>query len=163
MNQSLKKKILISSFLLVFFDQVIKFLVEKNLSKSSSITIINNFFNITYVENKGAAFGIFSNSTLILIIISIIFLYFFIKYLLEEKTYYCFKIIYLVMILSGVIGNLIDRIFRNFVIDYLDFTIFSYDFPVFNLADILIVVGAFFLILDLFIRGDEDDLRRRKH
>ena len=127
----------------LFFDQFTKFLVFKNLTLNQSIPVINNIFHLTLVFNKGAAFGIFKNYTFLFIgasLLIIIFIGFSFK-----KRYHALKInllnLSMALILSGAIGNLIDRVRFGYVIDFLDFRIW----PVFNIADSLITIGAILL------------------
>lgn len=126
---------------IVILDQVIKYFVSANLM-TSEITVIKNFFYLTYVENYGIAFGMFQNKTLFFIItqsaISIVII--FLIYRLYKVHFWV--TVCLAMILGGAVGNLIDRIRLGYVVDYLRFTIFP---PVFNLADSAIVVGAILL------------------
>lgn len=137
-----KRNIIIFSIILIFIDQIIKYLVHNYII--SDIVIINNFFSITNLSNYGAAFGILSNNIYFLIFISLILIYFIISEIKKNnnKGY----IISLLMILSGALGNLIDRIFRGYVVDYLSFELFSISFPVFNFADMLITFGTIYLI-----------------
>ena len=126
-----------------------------------SINIISNFWNITLVSNTGAAFSILSSSTPFLIIVSlitIILIYFFFIKGQNLKTY---QTILYGLLLGGIIGNLIDRIIYGAVIDYLDFNIFGYNFPVFNLADTFIVIGVILIIIDI-IRGARNEVSSRK-
>ena len=142
--------ILIISFILVFIDQIIKYIVDLFMTLNSSIDIISGFFRLTYVRNEGAAFSLFENKQVFLIIITIIALGF-MFYFLKNKTFKKYETIIYSMILSGVLANLIDRIFRGYVIDYLDFTLIKYNFPIFNLADIMIVLGCILLIIFSYI------------
>ena len=137
-----KRNIIIISIILIFIDQIIKYLVHNYII--SDIVIINNFFSITNLSNYGAAFGILSNNIYFLFFISLILIYFIISEIKKNnnKGY----IISLLMILSGALGNLIDRIFRGYVVDYLSFELFSISFPVFNFADMLITFGTIYLI-----------------
>lgn len=137
-----KRNIIIFSIILIFIDQIIKYLVHNYII--SDIVIINNFFSITNLSNYGAAFGILSNNIYFLIFISLILIYFIISEIRKNnnKGY----IISLLMILGGALGNLIDRIFRGYVVDYLSFELFSISFPVFNFADMLITFGTIYLI-----------------
>lgn len=137
-----KRNIIIFSIILIIIDQIIKYLVHNYII--NDIVIINNFFSITNLSNYGAAFGILSNNIYFLIFISLILIYFIINEIKKNnnKGY----IISLLMILSGALGNLIDRIFRGYVVDYLSFELFSISFPVFNFADMLITFGTIYLI-----------------
>lgn len=130
--------------LLLFLDQLIKYLITSKMYLGESINIIDNFFKITYVTNDGAAFNIFSGQTIILILIALFVILYIIKNI--KKITKNEKYIYAVLI-AGILGNLIDRIIRGYVIDYIDFTLFGYDMAIFNLADTLIVVSCILLIL----------------
>ena len=141
----------------IILDQVVKIIIRLNMEEKESITLINHFFSITHVENSGAAWGGFSGYTIILIIVSIIILGFFVY--LYRKIDFKNKIVFsisLVMVIGGTLGNMIDRIIFQHVTDFLDFEIFGYDFPVFNIADILLVVGFALFIFDMVFL-DKDD------
>ena len=140
--------ILVISVILVFIDQIIKYVVDLYMTLNSSINIINGFFRLTYVRNEGAAFSLFENKQLFLIIITIVAL-FLMFYFLKNKTFKKHETIIYSMILSGVLANLVDRIFRGYVIDFIDIKIFNYNFPIFNIADICIVLGTIFLIIKI--------------
>jgi len=140
----MKKKHYFIALLLVLIDQIIKCVVSNSIDLNTSIKIIPNFFYITNVHNYGAAFGILDGGKFFLIsigIIAILTMYYFSK---SCKNKY--EIFSSVLLLSGIIGNLLDRILLGYVVDYLDFYIFSYNYPVFNFADICIVVGALLII-----------------
>jgi len=120
-----------------------------------SLDLISNFFYITYWENKGAAWGIFQNGRWFLITLTLIVSIVLIKLLLSSKN----KIfsLSLSLLISGAFGNLIDRVFRGSVTDFLDFKIFKYDFPIFNVADMCVVVGTFiFAYYLLFIYEEKE-------
>lgn len=144
------KQIFKYSFILVLIDQIIKILVSNMIE---SIVIIKNFFNLTYVENTGAAFSILENNTLFLIIITLISLFLIYKFLLKNKEFNKLEIITYSLLIGGIIGNLIDRIVYGYVIDYLEFIILNRHMPIFNFADICIVIGTF---LFLFITIKEE-------
>ena len=137
------KKIITSGVICVIIDQIIKALIINFYNIGESTTIIKNFFSITYVQNNGAAFSILSGNRILLIGITIIAVlciyYFLIKD--EKKNLVLYGILY-----GGIIGNFIDRIFRESVVDFLDFKIFGYNFPIFNFADICIVVSILLII-----------------
>ncbi len=138
-----KKKIIsiVIGIAIIVLDQLTKMaLINKN------ITLIPNLMEFTYTKNTGAAFGIGSNNIIMVIIVNVIILGFIIKFLKDNSKKVDFSIIVsLVLILSGAIGNLIDRLFRGFVIDFIDINVFN--FPNFNIADIAIVLGIFVLII----------------
>ena len=126
---------------LVSIDQIVKFSVVKNIYYSS-ITIIEGVLNLTYTENTGGAFGIGSNSTIMFVVVNIILITLITKVILTKKNEISnYILIGLGLILAGGIGNLIDRIFRGFVVDYVDFNPLI-KYPVFNIADICVVLGC---------------------
>lgn len=148
------KKIGVYSLICLVIDQLIK-LVVSFLDVNTKITIIPNFFYITYVQNDGAAWSILSGNRLLLIMIGIICLFLVYFFLIRNKQISKFEQVNYVLLLSGIMGNLCDRIIRGYVIDYLDFKIFNYYFPIFNLADIFIVIGTGLIIISLF-KGEKD-------
>lgn len=140
-----KKKITLTVLILIMIDFIIKYLIRSNFKILDTYTVIKNFFYLTYVKNTGAAFSILENNTLLIIIMSIVLLIYLIYYLTKTKLGKL-QNISIILIIAGVIGNLIDRVFLGGVIDYLSFVIFGYYFPIFNLADTYIVIGVFILI-----------------
>lgn len=141
---------------LVVIDQFIKYIICKELNLFESIQVIKNFLYITYVENNGAAWSLLSGNQVFLIIISlVIIILFYIYFIRNKKIDFKNSIIYGILY-GGIVGNLIDRIIRGNVIDYIDVKIFNYDFPVFNLADICIVLSVIMLGI-LILRGDKDE------
>ena len=150
------KKLIITSSIVILLDQAIKIILS--IFNVDSINVINNFFKITLVHNYGAAWSILNGYRLFLIVVSILEL--FIIYNIFIKNQKVKNGIILGMLIGGIIGNLIDRIIYGYVIDYLDFNIFGYNYPVFNLADSMIVISIILLIL--FInKGDTYDSRKR--
>ena len=146
----MKKKyisIILIVLLLVMFDQISKLLVVNYLN--DEIIFIDNFFSFTFVKNYGAAFGLFGGSTLFLVIITV----FLILYLLFDTYKNINKklnIIFNILIISGALGNLIDRLFRHYVVDFISFILFNNQMPVFNIADILVTFGVIGLIFTIF-------------
>lgn len=143
---------IISMILLIGVDQLTKYMTVKYLEPVSTIPIIKGFFSFTYVENRGAAFGFLQGAGWLFVVIALVlvvagFIYY--KKHLNDSD----KLvkISLVLIGSGAIGNVIDRVTRGYVVDMLDFNIFGYNFPVFNFADICVCVGAGLLILSLLL------------
>jgi len=157
---SFMKKISIITIICILIDQIIKTIITNNLELYQSIKIINNFFNITYVRNDGAAWSILSGGRFLLILIGIISLILIYKYFIKDKKLNNLEIITYGLLLGGIIGNLIDRIAFGYVIDFLDFLIFNYNFPVFNIADTFIVISVFLIIIDTF-RGDKNEVSSR--
>lgn len=146
----MKKKIVILSILICCLDQIVKFLVNQYLQ---SVTIIDNFFYLTKVFNKGAAFSIFTNHLIFLIIISTLILFITLSQIKNFKNNKR-NIIAFSFLIGGLLGNLIDRLFRGFIIDYFSFKIFGYHFPVFNIADIGIILGISLLIIAILKKED---------
>ena len=132
----------------LFIDQLIKNIIVNVLSIGGSISVIRNFFNITYVRNSGAAFSILESNTILLIFISIFALIFIFKYISKDNLS-SFEYVLYGILSGGICGNLFDRIVYKSVIDYLDFNIFGYNFPIFNFADTLIVISMFLIILTM--------------
>ena len=144
----MKKKVLIISLILFIIDIVSKIIIKSNLKLYESIILIPNFFSLTYVINDGAAFSILEGKQILLIILGILVLIFLIYYIFkEELTNY--KVIYYSLLIGGISGNLYDRIIYNGVRDFLDFKIFGYNYPIFNIADSFIVIGVGLIIIEV--------------
>lgn len=122
------------------------------MSLYETIGVIPNFFNLTYVINDGAAFSILEGKQLFLIILAIVLFFVIINYIRKDNLNN-YKIMYYSLLISGMIGNLIDRIMYNGVIDFLDFYIFGYNYPIFNLADTFIVISVLLILIEI-IRKD---------
>ena len=149
------KKVYIFALISLIIDQIVKILVSNYLILGQTIKIINNFFYLTYVQNKGAAFSILIGYRYILIIITFILLYYLYKCIKKQKSLNKLEIISYGLLLGGIIGNLIDRIIYGYVIDYFDFMIFNYNFPIFNLADSFIVIGCIILVINSYLKGED--------
>lgn len=137
-------------YILVFcvvlgLDFITKILAIKNLQPISTIPILKGIFHLTYVENKGAAFGMFQNARIFLVIAAVLCAIYIVYFLLKSKNKSKLLNMGLVFVLAGAVGNLLDRIFRGFVVDFLDFRLIN--FPVFNIADIFVCVGALFIMI----------------
>lgn len=139
----------ILSVAIVILDQLTKFWAVNTLKDGRTITIIPNFFRLVYVENFGAAFGILQNKRWIFVIISIIVILAIVLLLLRNYSKLNpFVKISLAVLLGGAIGNFIDRIRLGYVVDFLSFRLFNaYEFPVFNIADVFIVIGTFLIFV----------------
>lgn len=142
----------ISIAVLTAADQLIKLVVERNLQPIGTAEFINGFIGWNYVRNTGAAFGSFSQSTTLLTVVTGAVILAGIILIATKKIKSKFYLTCAVLIISGGLGNLIDRIFRGYVVDFIDvqFT----DFAVFNFADILVTVGSIalmiYVIVDIF-------------
>lgn len=147
----LKISIGIAFFLLVL-DQITKVLVEQKMVLGESIEIIKGFFSLTFVTNKGAAWGIFHGYGMVLFAIGIVVTLAAIYFLRKLCDGYAERYTAILMVISGVIGNSIDRIWRGEVVDFLDFYIKSYHWPAFNIADCAICIGVGLYTLSVIMR-----------
>ena len=144
------KTSIIISIVIAILDQIIKFIIDK---KVLFIEILPTLFNIHKVYNYGVAFSFLENKRYLILLFSLILIYFLFnlrKDLPKTKKY---DILFGV-ILGGIIGNLLDRVFRGYVIDYLETFIFGISFPIFNLADICITLGIIIMVLIMSL-GDK--------
>lgn len=139
--------------ILLLADQLVKFLVRQQMTLGQSIPLIPGVFQLTYVENPGAAFGMLANHRIffILITLAILAILFYLYRQLDNKR--SFTAFALALVVSGAIGNFIDRVFRGTVTDLFDFYLIS--FPVFNIADICICLGLACMFYLLVIKGEE--------
>lgn len=138
-------------FLIV--DQAIKFLVESKMVLHESIIVLDNFFSITLVHNLGAAFSILNGNKILLISVGVVAVLLLVMYINSCKSLTDVDVFIYSLLLGGILGNLLDRILKGYVVDYLSFNFGNYYFPIFNFADICIVVSVLFMILGS-IRGD---------
>lgn len=134
-------------------DQFTKYLIVSHFSLNEAITIIKNFFDIRYIRNYGAGFSILQNETSFLYMISFIAIIGLGYLLITSKKTEKFNRFCYLLIISGALGNLIDRLRFTYVVDFFDFVIFNYDFPVFNVADIYITIGCVLLILSIILEN----------
>lgn len=139
------------SLAVVIIDQAIKLSVIKLLKPVSSFTVIPGLFKLTYVENKGAAFGMLSNARWVFILFTIAVIIVLIYVLFKKRIKSKLFNTSLILIVGGGIGNLIDRIFYGYVIDYLSVSFFP---PVCNFADYCITAGAVLLVIYLLFFSD---------
>jgi len=141
----MNRKILLVAGITLFIDQVSKVLIEMLFHLNEEWIIIKNFFSLHYINNYGAAWNILNNQTSVIIIISLLALVIIYRfmYLFQEnkRNNLAFG-----LVVGGMVGNLMDRWLFGYVRDFLDFKIFTYDYPIFNCADIAIVIGMLLLI-----------------
>jgi signal peptidase II len=135
----------------ILFDQVTKWVVVQTMRLGQSIPIIENFFYLTSHRNRGAAWGILEGQMWFFYIITVIVIVFVVYYLQTQGKKQPLLGTALALILGGAIGNFIDRLFRKEVVDFLDVYIFSYDYPIFNIADSALVVGVGLIIIQTFL------------
>ncbi len=168
----MKKKTFLASFgvfiALVGLDQFTKWLIERTIEHREGMVVIEGFFHIVHKRNPGGAWGIFAGQQTFLVIVTFValalFLYLFREASFRTKFFYSTGIL---LLISGSVGNLVDRLFRmdeageTYVVDFLDFFIFGYNFPAFNVADICLTVGVALFAVDLLFfekkRRAEDD------
>lgn len=149
--------IIILSIIFIIIDQVSKIIVVNNLTNNKSIEVIKSFFYLTYTNNKGAAFSILTGRRILLILVALVVIGVLIYYVRKNKIEGKVNKIALSLVIGGSIGNLIDRILRGAVVDFIDVKIFGYNFPIFNLADTFIVIGVFLLIIEMFRKEHKND------
>jgi signal peptidase II len=142
----------------LIIDRLTKLWAVKELSLGKEIVINKDIFSLSYLENRGAAFGIFQNKQFILIIVTSIVALGVIYYLIKYKPKNIFIRISLALIISGAIGNIFDRIRFRYVVDFIYLHYQSHSFPTFNVADMMVTVGTFllaFFILKEDLDGDK--------
>jgi signal peptidase II len=146
------KKHLILAAALIFADQLTKYLADKFIPFGGFVNVVHfyNFFNITNVRNTGAAFSIFQGNNLFFIIfiacfLAVIAVWFFVNYAKISKL----QAFGFVLVISGGFGNLIDRVARGAVVDFLDFGVNSLRWPSFNVADSCVCIAAALIFIDI--------------
>lgn len=148
---------IISIIILVITDQLSKYFIVNKLELDEAIPVIDGVFEIRYIRNAGAAWGVFQNKQIIFYIITVIALsvciYSYIKCSKADK-YRDIKVL-IIMIMAGAIGNFIDRVRLKYVIDFLYFKLIN--FPIFNVADCYITIGVFVLLFLLIFKYKEED------
>ena len=140
-------------FIVFFIDQLVKSYVTASMQLGQSIPVIKDYFYITYVLNPGAAFGLFANQRIMFIIVAVALcagLVYFRRQLARESLMMKYGVS---LLASGAVGNLFDRLQNGLVVDFFDFRVW----PVFNIADVAICVGAALIIIDIFVRRNEND------
>ena len=137
--------------LFLLLDQLVKYLVRASMTLGQSIPVVPGLFHLTYIENPGAAFGILSNQRILFLLMTAVIvgiLFYLYLHLRNPRSLTAFS---LGLVISGALGNFIDRFFRGTVTDLFDFRIW----PVFNIADICICIGLALLCYLLIIKGEE--------
>lgn len=149
----------VSVFILIAIDQITKYMATVNLKDSKPFVIINGVLELFYLPNgnTGAAFGMLKGHQILFSVIAIVVcsILFYIIYKIPEVKKYNLLIIIFVMIIAGGIGNMIDRVKQNYVVDFIYFSLI--DFPIFNVADMYVSIATVLLIISVvFIYKDED-------
>lgn len=142
----MKKRIYLIAILGIILDQITKTFATMYLD---NIVLIKDFISLTYVKNYGGAWGILNNNLFILVGVSIITLIIINRYISRDANITKLSMASYGLLIGGIFGNLFDRIFRGYVVDFLNFYIFKYDFPVFNVADMLIVIGIILMFIEI--------------
>lgn len=147
----MKKKHLFVFLMILLIDQLTKFYVSSHMMLGQKIPIISGFFNLTYYHNTGAAWSMLEGKMwffYIITIVALIAMWMFYQHAKESDVITRYG---LVLMMAGTVGNFIDRLCFQYVRDFIDFIIFGYDFPVFNIADMALCIGVFFIIIDIFL------------
>lgn len=152
-----KIKYTIAIFIIFLLDQISKIIIMNTLKLNESVKVIGNFFKLTYTKNDGAAFGIFGGKIIFILIISLLILGYLLFELFKNKKNSLSMDISLIMIIGGLLGNFLDRIYLGYVRDFLDFTIFGYDFPIFNVGDTAIVLGAILFFISIILEDRNEN------
>ena len=152
MKQHLKD-VYIISLVVVIIDQFIKAVVSYKMQVYDTFTLIKGFLDINLVHNTGAAFSLLQGGRVIFIIIAILVVALISVYISNSEYVDNKKTLIYALLLGGIIGNLVDRIVRGYVVDYISFTFVNYKFPVFNFADSCIVIAVIIAIV-ITIRED---------
>lgn len=147
-------------FILISVDQFVKYLIDNSFSVGESHPLIDKVFQLTYVQNRGAAWGSFSGKIIFLLIITTAILvgaiYVYVRLAQKTDTKYTPLRICLVFLIAGAIGNMIDRIARGFVVDMFDFCLIN--FPVFNVADIYVTCSFIVIVILILFKYKDDEL-----
>jgi signal peptidase II len=153
-QHAMRKYHFLIAFLVVFFDRLAKWSVERNIPLHESVQIVPGFFRLTHVENRGAAFGLFADSPsewkiAMLVLFSLVALIIVSALLWKNSHSMTTTGVGLALILGGALGNLWDRLVSGQVVDFLLFYVGQYQWPAFNIADSAIVVGAGLLVFEI--------------
>ena len=132
-------------------DQIVKLLVRQSMYIGESIPIIKGIFHITYIENQGVAFGLFSGHTEMLVVLSILILIGLLVFMWREKSHSLCLQYGVALIVAGALGNIIDRVMKASVTDMFDFRIW----PIFNIADIVVCIGFLLLVIYLLFSSED--------
>ena len=148
---------LLIAALVVVIDQVIKYFVCLNLKPIGSVTAIPHLLDLVYVENRGVAFGMFKDMRWIFVALTSVVIIVFTVLLIKNGSKSKLFSIASALIIGGGIGNLIDRVFLGYVVDYLQLSFFS---PVCNFADYCITIGTVLLVIYLLFFSDISDEKK---
>ena len=142
-------------FIIAILDQAAKFFVAGLLPTMKTIPVITDVFHLTYVENTGAGFGVFSGYTWILTLLTLVVIIGAVSYVVVKRPINRLFLTGFIFMLGGAVGNVIDRIRLGYVIDFFDFRLIN--FPVFNIADCFITVGAIIFAVYVIFYSDKKE------
>ena len=144
-------------FILTFLDQGSKYLALTRLKDSSDVILIPRVLQLHYLENRGMAFGLFEGKIPVFVILCCVFFcaFFYVYARIPRTGYYLPLSITSLVMVSGALGNFIDRVFRNYVVDFIYFSLI--DFPVFNMADIYVVCSGILLVILVCFKYKSDE------
>jgi signal peptidase II len=143
--------VLYLSFALALLDQITKYVVRRNLNLADHISVIPGFFDLRHVRNTGAAWGMLSGFSGLLVVFSVVMLLFLIVFRRHFMTDSLVHRIAVSLMIAGIVGNLVDRIRLGHVVDFLDFYWRNHHFPAFNVADSAICTGVGLYMLSQFL------------
>ena len=141
---------------LVVFDQATKCLVRARFLLHESRPVIRGFFNLTYVQNRGAAWGILSGWRIVLVALAAVMLFVLARYRTKIFGSRVIGRVSFVLLVAGIVGNVIDRAWLGYVVDFLDFYVGTSHFPAFNVADSCICVGVGLYALASLAMGNRE-------
>lgn len=145
----MKKKHIGILVVILLFDQITKFIADTTMELNQQIPVLKGFFSITYTRNTGAAWSILEGNMVffyVVTIVALVVLWYFYKNTNKDDKLSQLAIVFM---MAGALGNFIDRLVFQYVRDFLDFIIFGYDFPIFNIADSFLCIGVGLIILDV--------------
>lgn len=148
----MKVKHIVLIIAVLVLDQLTKVFINTTMELGESMDVISGFFRITNLHNTGAAWSMFEGKMLFFYIISVVFLVLMVYFYRSEEADKLTKY-GVVLMMAGTIGNFIDRLFLQYVRDFLDFVIIGYDFPVFNIADMSLCIGVGVVLLAVFLES----------
>lgn len=137
------------TIVILILDQITKFIITKTMQIGDSFEVIPNFLSITSHRNNGAAWGILSGKMVFFYIITVIILIILIVFFIKEAKHNLLMQIAISLLFAGALGNFIDRVLNGEVVDFVDTYIFSYNFPIFNVADSSLTIGVVLVIIAL--------------
>lgn len=147
------KNVIFFGMIFLILDQAVKIFINSRFVLGETYILINNLLSILLVHNTGAAFSILSGNQVFLVIIGILALVALLLFVYQGDNYSDYEIFAYSLLFGGILGNLIDRIFYGYVIDFISLTFVGYNFPIFNIADMCIVASVILIIIKV-IKGD---------